>query len=88
MILSPGDVPGVWSQDGKTLLYTQFVNGAQDIGTVDVATGTRRRLTTTPENEGGSEITRDGKTVVFNRTTVVQRLFAADLARLMGGAPK
>lgn len=88
MILSPGDIPGLWSQDGRTLTYSQFVNGAQDIGIVDVATGTKRRLTTTPENEGGSEITRDGKTVVFNRATVFQRLFQADLGKLTAGTPR
>lgn len=86
-LLEPGVFHGLWSKDGRFLLYQMQVNGATDIGTLEVATGAMRRLTTTPENEGGGEFTPDGRTVVFNRTSSAQRLFTADLTRLLAERP-
>lgn len=86
-ILEPGQGPGLSSADGKSLLYYMTVNGTADMGTIDVATGVTRRLTTTPENEGGAEFTPDGRTVVFNRGSTVQRLFTSDLSKLLAAKP-
>ena len=54
-----------------------------DLGIVTIADGTTRRLTTTRENENGAEFTPDGKTVVFWRGQTVQRIFTADLSKLL-----
>lgn len=79
MILGPDEYPssigGAWSSDGKFLLYSTSVNGVNDLGVLTIADGTTRRLTTTPESEEGAEFTPDAKTVVFRRSTTVQRLY-------------
>lgn len=83
-LLEPGVAPGLWSPDGRSLLYYITVNGAQDIGLLEVATGKTRVLTNTPESEDGGELTHDGAEVVFNRRQTSQRLFSADLSKLLG----
>jgi Tol biopolymer transport system component len=76
----------VWSNDGKFLLYRVSAGGVPDLFILNVADGTTRRLTTTPENEGGEEFTPDGKTVVFIRRQTVQRISAVDLTRLLASS--
>ncbi|MEO5588080.1 MAG: hypothetical protein ABIS03_00740, partial [Gemmatimonadaceae bacterium] len=88
LILNPNDRVSFWSNDGKSMVYTTFVDGVGDIGIFNVVDGTTRRLTTTPESETGAELTPDGKTVLMNRVSTIQRLFSANLARLIGGAAK
>jgi len=85
LILTPNDRGTFWSNDGKSIVYTTSVNGAGDIGIFNVADGTTRRLTTTPESEFSAELTPDGKTMLMNRTKTVQRLFTANLSKLVGG---
>jgi len=85
MILGPNDQVTAWSNDGKSMVYTTLANGVGDIGIVNVIDGTTRRLTTTPESEGGAELTPDGKTMLMNRTTTIQRLFTANLSKLVAG---
>ncbi len=87
VILKADEIVGAWSNDGKWLLYTMSVGGATDIGIMNVADGTTRRLTTTAENELGGEFTPDGKSVVFRRVQTVQRINAVDLTKLLA-APR
>ena len=78
---------GSWSSDGKSMLYGTSVNGANDLGLLTLTDGTKRRLTTTTESEEGAEFTPDAKTVVFRRSATVQRLYAAELSRVLA-APR
>ena len=87
VILGPGEVAGLWSPDGKSILYYLTAAGATDAAILDVATGKTERLTTTPQSEVGGEFTTDGKQVVFQRLSITQRLQKVDLTRLME-APK
>jgi Tol biopolymer transport system component len=86
VVLGPGEEVGNWSNDGKWLLYTLNAGGATDLGMLNVADGTTRRLTTTPENEQGAEFTPDGRTVVFRRVKTVQRIHTVDLSGLTSSA--
>ncbi|MBA2683129.1 MAG: PD40 domain-containing protein [Gemmatimonadaceae bacterium] len=83
LILAPNDWVTFWSNDGKSLVYTTFVDGVGDIGIFNVVDGTTRRLTATSQSEAGGEITPDGKTVLMRRMTIVQRLFTANLSKLL-----
>lgn len=87
VVLGAGETGGNWSPDGKSLLYYIRANGAPDLGLLDVASGAKRRLTTTPQSEEGAEFTPDGKQIVFTRLTISQRIETVDLTRLMQ-APK
>jgi len=80
VLLGANEVAGNISQDGRSLSYVLRADGGNDLGIFDLATGARKRVTTTPENEGGAEFTPDGKSVVFRRVTVTQRLKKADLS--------
>jgi len=40
-----------FTADGRTLLYTAFLDGQTDVHAIDVASGAVRRLTATPESE-------------------------------------
>ena len=73
----------IWSNDRKSLVYTQGVDGVGDIGRFNVGDGTTRRLTATSQNEAGAELTPDGKTMLMRRMTIVQRLFTANLSKLL-----
>lgn len=86
LILGPNDRVSFWSNDGKSMVYTSLVNGVGDIGIFNVTDGTTQRLTTTPESEGGAELTADGKTVLTNRTATIQRIFSANLSKLIAGS--
>jgi TolB protein len=83
VILNPGDVFGAWSPDGGSLLYQINSGGSTDIGILNLRDGTTRRLTNTPENEEGAELTPDGRTVVFRRVRTMQRISNVDLAGMM-----
>ncbi|MCR4339037.1 MAG: hypothetical protein NUW01_04020 [Gemmatimonadaceae bacterium] len=83
IILKPGESVAWWSEDGSMLVYNISAGGARDLGIFRVADGTTRRLTTTPENEFGAEMTPDGKAVVFSRTKINQRIFTTDLSKLL-----
>ena len=83
VILRPGELVGSPAFDGKWLLYTMPVNGVNDLGLFNIANGSVRRLTTTPEDERGAEFTPDGKTVVFSRAKTVQRIHTVDVSRLL-----
>ena len=90
-ILGPDELGfgnGGWSSDGKSMLFGTNLNGAYDLSILTLADGTKRRLTMTPESEEGAEFTPDAKTVVFRRSTTVQRLNAADLTRLLRAPAK
>jgi Tol biopolymer transport system component len=88
IVLEAGEQIGDWSNDGKLMLYTMNVGGATELALLNVADGTTRRLTTTPENEAGAEFAPDAKTVIFRRVKTVQRIYAMDLAKLTGGGAK
>lgn len=82
----PNDSPGPWSPDGKSMLYYTQSAGASDLGVVTLVDGKTRRLTTTPENEGGVEWTPDGKSVIFVRRQTVQRVTTVDLTKTLAAA--
>ena len=83
VILKPGDLTWPPSYDGKWLLYGIPANGTFEMGLFNIADGSMRRLTTTPDDEDGAEFTRDGKTVVFARAKTVQHTHSADVSKLM-----
>jgi Tol biopolymer transport system component len=88
MILDPGETAQWWSNDGRFILYTVTSdNGSIDLGLFNVADGTKRQLTTTPQDEVGAEFTPDGKMAVFTRRTVVQRLVSTDLSSILKSRP-
>ena len=74
-----------WSNDGKWMLYLTTVAGETDLGLLNVADGTTRRLTTTPESEYDASFTPDGKTVAFRRRTRQQDIWTTDLTKLLTG---
>ncbi|QJR36531.1 PD40 domain-containing protein [Gemmatimonas groenlandica] len=83
VVLKPNEEPSGTSIDGKFLLYHMTVNGATDLGILTLADGSVRRLTTSPEDESGSEFTPDGKTVIFARQRLVQRIQTVDVTSLL-----
>ena len=76
-----------WRPDGKAAVYAFRANGADHIGLADLVTGTFTPWTSGPEDEGGAEWTHDGKTIVFQRSHDVTRIFVADLTKQLA-APK
>jgi Tol biopolymer transport system component len=86
VILGSNDQVSNWSKDGKSLLYETGPSASRDLGILNLADGTTRRLTTTPESEGGAEFTPDGKSVVFVRNRIVERIYSVDLSQVLGGA--
>ncbi|MGH7669558.1 MAG: DPP IV N-terminal domain-containing protein [Gemmatimonadaceae bacterium] len=88
VILGPNEFAGSWSPDGRVITYDVTTSGESDLGIYDIATGTKRRLTNTPENEGGEEVTRDGKTIVFNRARPLFRIYTVDLTKLLAAPGK
>ena len=83
VVLKPNEMPSWPSRDGKFLLYSMPVHGATDLAILTLADGSVRRVTTTPEDERGSEFTPDGKTVMFLRERVVQRIHSVDVTALL-----
>jgi Tol biopolymer transport system component len=84
-ILKPNDVVSAWSNDGKWMVYQADAGGETDLGLLNVADGTTRRLTTTPESEYEATFTPDGKTIVFRRRTRLQTIWTTDLTKLLAG---
>jgi len=84
IILTPAESATWWAPDGQSVLYTLTEAGATDLGVLNLADNTTRRLTRTPEAEGGPEFTPDGRTVVFRRAEAVQRIHLANLAARLG----
>jgi len=83
VLLRANEAPGAVSEDGRWLSYSLRADGGNDLGVLDLASGATKRITTTPENEGGEEFTPDGKSLVFRRVVVTQRLRKADLSGLL-----
>lgn len=83
IVLGASDQFASWSDDGRLAFYRINVGGHDDLGLLDLTTGATRRLTTTPEDETGTELTPDNKTIVFTRTTNTSRIYSADLSELM-----
>jgi hypothetical protein len=71
-----------FTADGRTLLYTAFLDGQTDVHAIDLASGAVRRLTATPESEYSPTPYGDGArfSVVRVEADGTQRLwsFAAD----------
>lgn len=83
VLLPPEQTSLWWSSDGKWLVYSLSSGGATDLGMMNLADGTTRRLTTTPQSEEGAELTADGKTLIFRRVETVHRITAVDLSKLL-----
>ncbi len=71
------------SRDGRFLVYGMQVNGATDLAILTIADGSIRRVTTSPEDERGAGITKDGTTVIFARRRNVQRIHSVDMKTLL-----
>lgn len=71
-----------FSPDGRTIGYFSFSAGKQDLALLN-PDGSTRRLTSTPEDEDDASWLPDGKSILFRRTTTVQRMFTADLSKLL-----
>jgi TolB protein len=82
-LLNPGETFTAASRDWRQVLYQVRSGATWDIGLLDRATGTTRRLTNTPVDEDGAVITPDGKTVIFQRYRNVRRIAIADLSRAL-----
>ncbi len=83
IILKPNERLSWSSSDGRTLVFSTPVNGANDLALLNISDGSVRQLVSSPEDEQGAEITRDNKTVVFMRNQAIQRIHTADLTRLL-----
>jgi Tol biopolymer transport system component len=82
-LLNPGEQFTAVSKDWRQVLYKVRSGATWDIGLLDRATGTTRRLTNSPVDEDGAVITPDGKTVIFQRYRNVRRIAIADLSRVL-----
>ena len=82
-ILKANEHVYAWSNDGRRMLYLTTVAGESDLGLFNVADGTTRRLTTTPESEYDASFTPDAKTAVFRRRTRQQVIWTTDLTKLL-----
>jgi len=85
VILDFGDDVTHASPDGGSLLYATTVGGATEVNLFTLSTGTKRRLTTTPESENGAEFSPDGKSVIFRRARITQRAYSVDVSGLLKG---
>lgn len=79
----PSEQPAAWSPDGKSMLVSIAVAGTTDLAIMNIADGSMKRLTTTPESETGAEWSPDGKTIFFERRTTIQRIVKTDLAKIL-----
>ncbi len=82
-ILEANQVPVAWSPDGRQLLFRYTVGQPYDLGILDLASGSTRRITSTPASEIGTEWSADGSTLVFIRTVSDYGITTADLTRLL-----
>lgn len=85
-LLNPGEQYTAASRDWRQVLYKVRSGATWDIGLLDRATGTTRRLTNSPVDEDGAVITPDGKTVIFQRYRNVRRIAIADLTKVLSQA--
>ena len=85
-ILDKQETAGAWSPDGKQLLY-YFGSPNSDLGVFDIASGTKRRLTTTPESEGSTQWMPDSKSIVVLRSFPKRRIATVDLSGLLREKP-
>ncbi|MEO6066420.1 MAG: hypothetical protein ABJB33_00525 [Gemmatimonadota bacterium] len=88
IVLGASDQLSRWSDDGHLAIYNINVRGNNDLGLLDLTTGATRRLTTTPVDETGTEITPDNKMIVFTRVTNTSRIYTADLSDLIARAER
>jgi Tol biopolymer transport system component len=84
-ILGRDEFAGDFSRDGTELVYA-FGSPNADLGLYNTRDGSTRRLTTTPENEGGYWWTSDGKTLVFSRSAERRRIATVDVSALLAAA--
>lgn len=82
-LLEANQSAGASSPDGRQMLMTYSVQPPFDLGILNLADGSVRRITTTPASEEGTEWSPDGSTLVFRRVTPVSRITTADVGRLM-----
>ena len=83
VLLHPGEGLGYLSDDGVKLLYTIPNGSTADLGILNRADGTTRRLTTTPADERYAVMSPDGKTVFFQRARPSRRIAIADLSKVL-----
>jgi Tol biopolymer transport system component len=55
-----------WSFDGTSIIYTQKINGNNDVFSIDIETLQVRNLTNHPANDERGELSPDGKFLVFS----------------------
>ncbi len=84
-LLGAGESFQSLSDDGTKVLYSLANGGTHDIGILNRADGSTKRLTNTPEDEAGAVLSPDGRTVYFQRSRDIRRVAVADLTRLLGG---
>jgi Tol biopolymer transport system component len=82
-ILEANQFPVAWSPDGRQLLFRYTVGQPYDLGILDLASGSTRRITSTPASEFGTEWSADGTTLVFIRQVSDYGITTADLSRLL-----
>jgi Tol biopolymer transport system component len=84
-LLEPNQGVGSFSPDGRQLTFVYSQQAPYDLGLLNLADGSTRRITNTPESEEGTEWSPDGSALVFTRVVPISRITTADVARLMAG---
>ena len=84
-ILKDGDIATAFSPDAKFLSYSTKAGGGRNLALLNLADGSSRVLTKGSDDVAGTEFTPDGKTLVFRRTKIVQRLVTVDVTKLLQG---
>jgi len=74
---------GDFSPDGRQAVVLYSVQPPFDLGILNLADGSVRRITTTPASEEGTEWTPDGSALVFRRQVPVSRITTTDVTRLL-----
>ncbi len=82
-LLEPNQRVAAISPDGRHIVMTYSVQPPFDLGILDLADGSVRRITNTPASEQGTEWSPDGSSLVFTRVTPVSRITTADVGRLI-----
>ena len=81
-ILGKDESAGPWSPDGKQLLY-YFGSPSADLGILNLADGTTRRLTNTPASEGSTQWSPDSKSIVVLRSVPRRQIATVDITALL-----